>query len=164
MQETEELQHLGANEVVPEEFETALEVFARVLRHMFVPENDIALLIQRLRHDNYDTLLHMKPSSESYLSVDQYLPGLEFRSLRVEKGSQAVSKDMAALALRPRFAVTVLAMQRGSQMFNEPDPGMAFKADDIVVLLGKNDNLDKVQEEIFSARSNTLIAKSSPPD
>ena len=160
MQETEELHQLGANEVVPEEFETALEVFARVLRHMFVPENDIARLIQKLRNDNYETLLHMKPSSESFAGVDQYLPDLEFRSLRVEKGSRAQGRDMATLALRPRYAVTVLAMQRGGQTFSEPDPAMVFKADDIVVLLGKSNSLDKAQEEIFSARPNVIIRES----
>ena len=54
--EIAELQRLGANEVVPEEFETSLEIFARVLRTYGVPDETIRETAASARKDHYDML------------------------------------------------------------------------------------------------------------
>ncbi len=50
----EELQRLGANEVVPEEFETSIEIFSRVLARYGVPGDRIRREVDAVRHDHYD--------------------------------------------------------------------------------------------------------------
>jgi CPA2 family monovalent cation:H+ antiporter-2 len=52
----EELYQLGANEVVPEEFETSLEIFARVLRRYDVPEGSIRAQAEQARSAHYELL------------------------------------------------------------------------------------------------------------
>jgi CPA2 family monovalent cation:H+ antiporter-2 len=54
--EIAELQRVGANEVVPEEFETSLEIFARVLRTYEVPDERIRATAERARKDHYEML------------------------------------------------------------------------------------------------------------
>lgn len=54
--EIAELQRLGADEVVPEEFETSLEIFARVLRRYGVPDEKIRETANAARRDHYDML------------------------------------------------------------------------------------------------------------
>ncbi len=54
--EVEELRHLGANEVIPAEFETALALFDRVLAIYDVPESTIDDLADRMRLENYGFL------------------------------------------------------------------------------------------------------------
>ena len=56
MREVEELRRLGANEIVPEEFETALEIFDRVLTQYLVPRPEIDHLVEEMRSGNYDLL------------------------------------------------------------------------------------------------------------
>lgn len=51
-----ELQRLGANEVVPEEFETSLEIFARVLRKYDVPDEKIRASAEAARQAHYELL------------------------------------------------------------------------------------------------------------
>jgi CPA2 family monovalent cation:H+ antiporter-2 len=51
-----ELQRLGANEVVPEEFETSLEIFARVLRKYDVPDEKIRASAEAARRAHYELL------------------------------------------------------------------------------------------------------------
>jgi monovalent cation:H+ antiporter-2, CPA2 family len=54
--EIEELHRLGANEVVPEEFETSLEISARVMRQFGVPDDKIRQLAADIRQAHYETL------------------------------------------------------------------------------------------------------------
>ena len=54
--EVEELRHLGANEVIPAEFETALALFDRVLSIYDVPEATIDDRADRMRLENYGFL------------------------------------------------------------------------------------------------------------
>jgi CPA2 family monovalent cation:H+ antiporter-2 len=52
--EIEELSRLGADEVVPEEFETSLEIFSRVLRRYGVPTGRIREVVDQTRRDHYE--------------------------------------------------------------------------------------------------------------
>jgi CPA2 family monovalent cation:H+ antiporter-2 len=54
--EVEELRHLGANDVIPAEFETALALFDRVLSIYDVPEATIDDRADRMRLENYGFL------------------------------------------------------------------------------------------------------------
>ena len=54
--EVDELRTLGADEVVPAEFETALTLFDRVLGLYAVPEETIDAMIDRMRLENYGFL------------------------------------------------------------------------------------------------------------
>ena len=49
----EELNALGADEVIPEEFETSIEIFTRVLHNFLIPQEDIEKFTNSLRSDNY---------------------------------------------------------------------------------------------------------------
>jgi len=54
--EVERLRELGANEVIPEEFETSLEIVTRTLRVMCVPQNIVANQLRLLRDEGYRML------------------------------------------------------------------------------------------------------------
>jgi monovalent cation:H+ antiporter-2, CPA2 family len=54
--EVQALYDLGADEVVPEEFETSLEIFRRVAGHYALPERRTELLIRAIRADHYHLL------------------------------------------------------------------------------------------------------------
>jgi CPA2 family monovalent cation:H+ antiporter-2 len=54
--EVETLRELGANEVIPEEFETSLEIVTRALRVLCVPQNVVANQLRLLRDEGYRML------------------------------------------------------------------------------------------------------------
>ena len=68
--EIAELQRLGANEVVPEEFETSLEIFARVLRRYDVPDERIREMAGRARGDHYEML---RQRGAAHTPIDEVL-------------------------------------------------------------------------------------------
>lgn len=47
---------LGAHEVIPEEFETSIEIISRVLNRYFIPVNEIEKHIREIRKDGYEML------------------------------------------------------------------------------------------------------------
>ncbi|MEW6325094.1 MAG: monovalent cation:proton antiporter-2 (CPA2) family protein [Nitrospirota bacterium] len=56
VREVDELLRLGANEVVPEEFETSLEMFELALREYGVPPGDIQRIQEEIRQEGYARL------------------------------------------------------------------------------------------------------------
>src|SRR5262249_2609237 len=56
VQEIDELLRLGANEVIPEEFETSIEIFCRVLERHHVPRNVIEAQVRIIRDEGYGML------------------------------------------------------------------------------------------------------------
>jgi CPA2 family monovalent cation:H+ antiporter-2 len=61
--EVQTLYHLGANDVVPEEFETSLEIFRRTAGHFSLSEEQTERLIDAIRADHYKFLGEV-PESE----------------------------------------------------------------------------------------------------
>jgi len=49
--EVNPLYSLGANDVIPEEFETSIEIISRVLHRYFIPVNEIDKHISEIRKD-----------------------------------------------------------------------------------------------------------------
>ncbi len=54
--EMQPLSQLGANEIIPEEFETSVEIFARVLAKYRIPRDRIEALVAQIRSDGYELL------------------------------------------------------------------------------------------------------------
>ncbi len=54
IKEMESLYRLGADEVIPEEFETSIEIFSRVLGRYLIPKDSIEQLVTRIRSDGYE--------------------------------------------------------------------------------------------------------------
>jgi len=54
--EVELFKSLGADEIIPEEFETSIEIFSRVLNRYNVPVNMIQRMIEEIRRNNYESL------------------------------------------------------------------------------------------------------------
>lgn len=63
LKEIDELHALGADQVVPEEFETSIEIFGLVLQNYQVPVTQVAEQIERIRREGYALLRRDGPSS-----------------------------------------------------------------------------------------------------
>lgn len=134
--EVQTLLDLGADEVVPEEFETAIEIFTRTLQQYLVPEAVIARTASEIRADGYGLLRRPLDEAQTWRKVESALPGLEIATLRVAEDVPAAGRTLAELDLRRRHGVTLLAVRRDGEITANPDGAMEIRAGDIVVLLG----------------------------
>lgn len=136
-QEVAPLMALGANEVIPEEFETSIEIFAHVLRYYLVPREDIEHQIAAIRQDGYEMLRRWRASPLSFPEVQRQLADLEVETFRVQADASVVGKTLGELRLREQLGVTVLAIQRDGETLTNPWGGTALQEGDLVITLGK---------------------------
>jgi CPA2 family monovalent cation:H+ antiporter-2 len=54
IKEIEEIMALGADDVIPEEFETSVKIFTKVLEKYLVPEENISKFAEQVRSDHYE--------------------------------------------------------------------------------------------------------------
>ncbi|MGE3803523.1 MAG: cation:proton antiporter [Gemmataceae bacterium] len=141
--EVEELQRLGANEIIPEEFETSMEIFARVLRRYEVPRNIILDLSERIRLDHYDVLRDPDTPVQRVTLPFNILQRVETESCLIKEDSTAIGKSIGELRIRNATGATVVAVRRDQQLFLNPGPDQVLKVGDIVVLIGDRHQVDR---------------------
>ena len=139
--EMEPLYQLGVNDVVPEEFETSVEIFSRVLRAYLVPHDQIEHCIAEVRRDSYQMFRTISRRHSHATGVSGYLSGVELATFRVQHGAQIVGTQLKDGLLRERCGATALVIKRGEEVTTNPDPVWEFAVDDIVLVLGKSDQL-----------------------
>jgi CPA2 family monovalent cation:H+ antiporter-2 len=153
--EVEELQRLGADEVVPEEFETSLEIFARVLRHYAVPPDTIRREIEQARADHYEMLREQEPPVARFEGA---APPLGVRvaldTITIENGAGAIGHNPVTMSLRRATGSTLIAVIRDNAVLYTPDPAFRFRAGDQVVLVGTPEALER-GAKLFRAEPGT---------
>jgi monovalent cation:H+ antiporter-2, CPA2 family len=136
MVQAERLLALGANEIIPEEYESSIELFTRVLHKYLVPKGTIEDMVARIRADGYQMLRSPNPLQTGLQDLASTLSGMEIRSMRVQHNSKAVERSLAELNLRKEYGITVLAIRGKGHNISLPDGDERFREDDTVVLLG----------------------------
>lgn len=146
LKEVKPLYDLGANEVVPEEFETSVEIFTRVLKKYLIPRDEIEKLIYEVRSDGYQMFRSISKDSLSLSDLTLSLPDIEISTLRVCEGSPVDGKSLAQVELRKKYGVSILAIRRDERILSNPDADMHLSGNDVVVALGGPDKIAAVIE------------------
>ncbi len=141
--EVDELLKLGANQVIPEEFETSIEIFSRVLHEYHVPANVIANQIQFVRFGGYKMLRGISLDQENLGRVAALFAGATVDHIQIEPDSPATGKTLRDLDIRKNTGATVIAIARNGEAITNPGPDFTMQPDDIVVLLGAHRDLDE---------------------
>ena len=122
------------DEVIPEEFETSIEIFNRVLSKYLVPVGDINRFTHEVRAENYEMLRSTRPAGASLASLQKQMPDLAVTVYTVEKDSPLDAVSLLDAELRQKAGVTVVAVTRGEELFAHPGGDFRFAAGDLVYL------------------------------
>ena len=148
LQEMRRLNALGADEIIPEEYETSVEIFVRLLEEYLVPRENIEKLVNDVRADGYKMMrkLSVNTSIDSGYSIKDELPGVDIQVLKVGGGSIFDGKTLADLEFRKQHGVTVLSVRRGSDLIYTPEGSFLLQAKDACILLGKPEDLSSIRK------------------
>lgn len=140
--EVEELYRLGATEVVPEEFETSIEIFARVLATYDVPRALVAQQIEQVRREHYAVWRDSDLEAHRLGRLKTMLAGLDVKTYRVTGQSFASGRSLAQLDLRRAAGATVLARVRDGVTLANPGAEATVQPGDTLILLGTNPQME----------------------
>ncbi|MFH2125145.1 MAG: TrkA C-terminal domain-containing protein, partial [Pseudomonadota bacterium] len=145
LQEMAELYKLGADEVIPEEYETSVEIFARVLRRFLVPQAEIERLVAGLRAEGYEMLRTLEMPPEHGPDIAKLISDVDIITLQVMADAAAAGKTIAMLGLRAKHGVTVLAVRQGRKTLANPGADTILTPGDFLVLMAEPKALEGVR-------------------
>ncbi len=128
---------LGANDVVSEEFETSIEVFAKVLQHYLIPEQTILQHIQRIRAENYGMVRQLDMDKHNLDDLGHTLPAIQVVAYAVEADSDIIGQTLAECGLRKIYGVNVAALRRGAETHINIDPATTLAEGDVAYIIGE---------------------------
>ncbi len=148
--EVDDLKNLGANEVIPEEFETSVEIFSRVLHQYNIPRNVITEHIDNIREDSYRILRRIELPKKHLAERYELMKEINTEAYLLNKTPHVDGHSIKDLQLRTRTGVTIIAVQRGDKVHQNPSPDFVLKKGDIVLLIGKREDIHRAIEYIES--------------
>lgn len=146
------LQDLGANEVVPEEFETSLEIFTRVLNKYLIPKDRIEGLTAEIRSDTYQMLRNPQKHPPTLTDLIYRLSNVSIVTYTIDPAAPVAGKTLGEIDLRKRHDVLILAVLRGDQTLTSPGGETEILPDDIVIVLGMPEHVARASV-LFQAPS-----------
>lgn len=136
-----ELKALGADDVIPEEFETSIEIFSRILHQFLVPIDEIDRFVDMVRADNYELFQGKKVLPKTFKSAK--LPDFNITCMRVTTDShKMVERPLSELQFRNNYGITVLAISRNGEIIQNIGPSQKIKQGDIVYVQGDQADIE----------------------
>jgi CPA2 family monovalent cation:H+ antiporter-2 len=134
--EVKVLRELGADEVIPEEFETSVEIFSRVLTKYLIPHGAVDQFIQDIRADSYQVLRSPSGLSSSLCDLRINIPNVDITALKIFPGSPAVRQSISGINVRRAYAVSILAIRRKGEVLVNPSGETILEPDDEAIVIG----------------------------
>jgi CPA2 family monovalent cation:H+ antiporter-2 len=147
--EIEALLAAGASEVIPEELETSIEMFARVLQRLRVPENLIQAQVELIRDEHYAALRGFRSAAGEMADLRALLEMSTVQTILLRDNSFAVGRTIRELDVRHRTKASIIAIARSGRVITNPTD-TTLEADDVVVLFGDHACLDAATQLLAS--------------
>jgi len=142
--DVDRLYDAGADDVIPEEFETSVEIFSRVLARYHVPRNVIDAQVKIVRDECYGILrgscAAIRPTADR---VADLLTAGTAETFYVGRGTWPVGRTLGELDLRRRTGATVIAVVRNEESFASPGAEFGVREQDTLVLVANHRDIDR---------------------
>jgi len=151
--EIDDLYAAGANLVIPEEFETSIEIFTAVLREFHVPHNIVQAQIELLRQENYSLLRGRRLPGSVVEQLDSILLRGTTETVLLLQHSPAVGRTLEEAGLIGDAGCTVVAVVRGGSAVTTFDADFRLRVGDTLVLTGPHAEIDAMLDRLRPARA-----------
>lgn len=139
----EYLYEVGADDVIPIEFEAFLEMFSRALNHYLIPSTEIERLLAKIRANGYKAFRSIEEKEKpEKLSI----PDFEINTMTIHKDSVAHNKSIKELDLRNKTGISILAVKREEKVITNPSADFIFEEKDVIYTLGDHYNATCLNE------------------
>ncbi len=155
--ELDVLYRLGAREVIAEELESSIEIFAHVLKQFGIPDNIIEAETAYIRSGRY-AMLRGIPVTGAPPDLLRLLEKTAVQSFYVEAMSPAGGRSIRELDLRAATGVTIIAVIRHGEPLTNPAADLRIQAGDVLVVVGTHKQIDQARSRIESPPAQGIPA------
>jgi CPA2 family monovalent cation:H+ antiporter-2 len=148
--EVDGLREIGADQVIPEEFETSLALVGAVLETYGVAPLAILREKDEIRRESYDMLRQAAhpARAEAAMTLEHLVHHADVEVVRMPPNSPLVGATLSDTPLRSEFGVTVIGIMREHRMESNPDRAWTFQDADELVLIGDREELEQARAYI----------------
>jgi len=143
LSEIDELMSMGADEVIPEEFETSLQIFSKVLERYHIPLNVIMRQVALLRGESYTLMRAETADINSFIHLNEILAAGLTDTFYIEGDNIHINKTLSDLNLRAKTEATIIAIVRGKGTLTNPSGNEVIKVGDTLVITGNHQSVDR---------------------
>ncbi len=137
-----ELQQVGATEVVPETLEAGLMVGSHLLILLGLDKTDVATRVRTIRNERYRLLRALYPGTGELAPQS-----LELRAVTAPADARLIGRRLDGLGLE-RYGVAVTALLRAGDRTAWPSGETPLQANDVLLLEGTPDALDRAEARL----------------
>jgi monovalent cation:H+ antiporter-2, CPA2 family len=134
----------GADLVLAEKLEIAIDLLNRVLVKRLVPQKEMNRILTHLRSTSLGEFSE-KDTLNQPVVLEEF-PNINISAVKIEKGSSAEGISLLETGLRRKTGVTLLALKRGEEIIEHPEPETLLYGDDIAYLLGNPEQINFASE------------------
>lgn len=156
----DELVKLGADNIIPEEYETSIQILSRVLRMFHVPNSIILAQGNIIRNRSYGVFREVRFTEEAFEQINQILAQGTIETFYVAAGNAVIGQSIKDLNLKARTGATILNIIRENKTMTHPAGNFVFQAADQLIIFGSHSALD-LALEILNGKTGEDIVQSS---
>jgi CPA2 family monovalent cation:H+ antiporter-2 len=146
--EIDQLYAAGANQVIPEEFETSIEIFTSVMRELHVPTNIVQAQITLLRQERYGLLRGRRLQGSILDQLPTILLERTTDTFLLLQESPAVGRSVAETGLGAEGEARLVAIVRGGRPLTTVEDDLRLRVGDTLVVTGTHAEVDRVFERL----------------
>ncbi|TDJ51457.1 MAG: potassium transporter Kef [Nitrospina sp.] len=152
--QVDELKKAGADQVIPEEFETSIEIFSRVLREFRMPNNIIEQQVELVRLEGYGMFRGLSLNVESLRNFSTYLTASLSQSYQVTDECWSHGRQFDHRELTRQTGATLIAVVRDNHAQPNPPADFCIRTGDVLIVFGRHAQVDKAMRLLRSGPDN----------
>jgi CPA2 family monovalent cation:H+ antiporter-2 len=138
----EELQKLGADDIIPEEFETSIQIFSRVLKMFHIPNSIVLAQGNILRNKSYGVFRQVRFTQEAFDQISQILAQGTIDTCYIAAGNPNIGKSIKKIDLKAQTGAMIINIIRNNETITNPPSNFVLKEADQIILFGSHAAID----------------------
>ncbi|MEN6468218.1 MAG: cation:proton antiporter [Smithella sp.] len=138
----EDLLAMGADDVIPEEFETSIQIFSRVLKMFHIPNSIILTQGNIIRNQSYGVFREVRYTQEAFDQISQILAQGTIETYFIAAGNPIIGKSIREINLKAQSGALIINIIRNNQTITNPPSEFILETADQLIIFGSHSAID----------------------
>ncbi len=138
----EDLLALGASDIIPEEFETSIQIFSRVLKMFHIPNSIILAEGNIIRNKSYGVFREIRYTQEAFDQISQILAQGTIETYFISAGNPIAGQSIRDVNLKAQSGALIINIIRNNETITNPPSDFVLQTADQLIIFGSHSAID----------------------